>query len=328
MFWIYRSSPKREISDKRPVEQLTHSAKPRDNPEASSSRPTPLTNEISHRTEEYSGSRRAEAANSQSNAFYKAWQNSNVPLEFYGKVVDESGNAVPEASISLTWNKDDMTNPIHSGVNKSVTHSDSSGLFSLQSGRGRFLDIKVSKEGYYTPSPGSWSFPYSAETRVSAADPVIFALRKKGRGEAMVMMKRNYGVPRDGTPVAINLVTGNASNSENGDIIVKCWTQDAGKSPGEKYDWRCLITIPQGGLVLTIEEFAFIAPSSGYLPSTEIVMPADAPNWSSNVSFKFYYRLADGRYGRMTFSMVASGHHFCMIDSALNPGSSNLEPAN
>jgi hypothetical protein len=40
-------------------------------------------------------------------------------------------------------------------------------------------------------------------------------------------------------------------------------------------------------------------------------------------------QVADGRYGRMTFSMIAGGQHFCMIDSVLNPsGSRNLEPSN
>ena len=81
------------------------------------------------------------------------------------------------------------------------------------------------------------------------------------------------------------------------------------------------------GLVLTNEEFAFLAPESGYKPSVEINMLADRPDWSSQVDLKFYYRLADGRYGRMTFSMIAGGQHFCMIDSVLNPtGSRNLEP--
>jgi len=79
--------------------------------------------------------------------------------------------------------------------------------------------------------------------------------------------------------------------------------------------------------VLTDEEFAFLAPESGYKPTAEINMPAGAQGWKDDVDLKFYYRLADGRYGRMTFSMIAGGQHFCMIDSVLNPtGSRNLEP--
>jgi hypothetical protein len=80
--------------------------------------------------------------------------------------------------------------------------------------------------------------------------------------------------------------------------------------------------------VLSDEEFAFLAPENGYALTNEIAMPADRTNWTSDVDLKFYYRLADGRYGKMKFSMIAGGHHFCMIDSVLNPtGSRNLEPA-
>jgi hypothetical protein len=88
-----------------------------------------------------------------------------------------------------------------------------------------------------------------------------------------------------------------------------------------------VLAVPGGGLVRTNEEFAFLAPESGYEPSFEINMLADRPDWNSQVDLKFYYLLRDGRYGRMTFSMIAGGQHFCMIDSVLNPsGSRNLEP--
>ena len=87
-----------------------------------------------------------------------------------------------------------------------------------------------------------------------------------------------------------------------------------------------LSDIPAGGMVATDQEFAFLAPQEGYTASAEIAMPADRLDWKDDVDLKFFYRLADGRYGRMTFSMVAFGQHFCMIDSFLNPsGSRNLE---
>jgi hypothetical protein len=94
------------------------------------------------------------------------------------------------------------------------------------------------------------------------------------------------------------------------------------------FSWHCLVRIPGGGLVLSDKEFDFEAPESGYVPSTEIKMPAHRQDWQDDVDLKFFYRLADGHYGKMTFSMIAGGRHFCMIDSVLNPsGSPNLQPA-
>jgi len=158
-------------------------------------------------------------------------------------------------------------------------------------------------------------------------NPVIFLLRKKGTGENLIGVKQNYRVARDGTPLGIDLATGKATTGGSGDFVVQCWTDDQGKASGQKYDWHCVVTIPGGGVVPTDEEFPFQAPENGYVPTNGIAMLADGTNWTSDVDLKFYYRLADGRYGRMTFSMIAGGQHFCMIDSVLNPsGSRNLEP--
>lgn len=255
------------------------------------------------------------------------WQ---APIEFYGKVVDENTNPVAGATVNFHW----VETPTEDGNRTSATESDAAGLFSLTGARGPSLTVSVSKEGYYTSRSGLPDFKYGffahQDYSPDASNPVIFKLRKKGTpAEALVAVKRNYRIPRDGTLVAIDVATGEKANGESGNLVVRCWTNDAGKRSGEKYDWRCVVTIPGGGAVATGEEFPFLAPENGYKPAVEITMPADRGDWKDDVDLRFFYRLADGRYGRMTFSMIAGGQHFCMIDSVLNPsGSRNLEPAN
>jgi len=263
--------------------------------------------------------------------FLAEWR---APIDFYGKVVDEKGAPVQGAKVVFQWTE---TPPMwgedtEEQTGSAVTESDEQGLFSLRGKRGGTLTVWVSKEGYYASRGGRqiflYSFPNSNGKFIpDPQNPVVFCLKKKGVGEELVAVKRNYRVRRDGTPLKINLATGNATTGSDADLVVQCWTDDCGKRSGEKYDWRCLITIPGGGLALTEEEFPFLAPENGYVPTTEIVMPAARPDWKSDVELKFYYRLADGRFGRMTFSMIAGGDHFCMIESFLNPtGSRNLEP--
>lgn len=254
------------------------------------------------------------------------WQ---APIEFYGKVVDERSNPVAQASVTFHW----VETPTEDGNRTSATQSDAKGLFSLTGARGPSLSVSVTKEGYYTSHRGLPEFRYgffaNREFSPDAVTPVVFKMRKKGTPEALAATKHNYRLPRDGTPVAIDLTTGDKTSAENGNIVVRCWTNDAGTHSGEKYDWRCLLTIPGGGAVSTDEEFPFLAPENGYKPTVEINMPANREDWNADVDLRFYYRLADGRYGRMTFSMIAGGQHFCMIDSVMNPsGSRNLEPAN
>jgi hypothetical protein len=250
------------------------------------------------------------------------WQR---PIEFYGRVVDENTNPVADASVTFGWSE----LPKQEAARRATTKSDTEGLFSLHGERGPALDVWVGKEGYYASHGGQRGFSYLNGFSPDPMNPVVFLLHKKGTGENLIGVKQNYRVARDGTPLGINLTTGKSVTGGSGDFVVQCWTDDQGKPSGQKYDWRCVVTIPGGGVVPTDEEFAFQAPENGYALTNEIAMPADRPDWTSDVDLKFYYRLADGRYGRMTFSMIAGGQHFCLIDSVLNPsGSRNLEPAN
>jgi hypothetical protein len=251
------------------------------------------------------------------------WQAS---ITFYGKVIDENSNPVPGVSIHFRWSE----KPTADGMRTEDTQSDAQGLFSLQGKVGRSLTVWYNKDGYYSSQRGQESFNYALGPDIYSPDPqnpTILKLHSKGNGESLISLKQNYRIPRDGTPVAINLTTGKATQGENGNLVVQCWTKDDGKRPGDKYDWRCVVSIPGGGAVATEDEFPFQAPASGYSPSIEIDMPADRSDWQDNADLKFYYQLSNGFYGRMTFSMIAGGHHFCMIDSLLNPtGSQNLEP--
>lgn len=250
----------------------------------------------------------------------------HTPIEFYGKIIDENSNPVAGASVQFRW----ATQTEDIAATTATTESGTDGLFSLHDKHGVNLTVWISKEGYYISHNDKWGFNYALGPDIISPDslnPVIFHLRKKGIGENLVGVKQNYRVARDGTPLGIDLTTGKANSGGPGDFVVQCWTDDQGKRSGAKYDWRCLITVPGGGVVPTDEEFAFLAPENGYALTNEIAMPADRTNWTSDVDLKFYYRLADGRYGKMKFSMIAGGQHFCMIDSVLNPsGSRNLEP--
>ena len=253
-----------------------------------------------------------------------AWQ---VPIEFYGKVLDENTNPVAGVNIHFRWSE----KPADDGMKTSDTQSDSDGLFSLHGEKGRSLTVWFSKDGYHSSNKGQQTFLYALGQDIYSPDPqnpAIFYLYRKAKAEPLISVKQNYRIPRDGTPVAIDLTTGKDTTGETGNMVVQCWTDDQGKSAGQKYDWRCLVTIPGGGLVLSDKEFDFQAPDKGYVSSTEIKMTADRQDWKDDVDIKFFYQLPDGRYGRMTFSMIAGGHHFCMIESVLNPsGSPNLEPA-
>jgi len=265
------------------------------------------------------------SAEVQSNRIERSYDPWRTPINFYGRVIDESNNSVAGTSINFGW-----TDLSSQGYSRASTTSDANGMFALEGKKGKHLSVWVNKDGYYLSKSNLDSFFYADNSGnnfvADRFNPVIFYLRKKGAGENLIHVKQNYRIARDGTLLGIDLTTGKAVTGGTGDFVVQCWTDDQGKRSGQKYDWHCLITIPNGGLILSNEEFPFLAPENGYSLTNEIAMPADRPDWKDEVDLKFFYRISNGNYGRMTFSMIAGGDHFCMIDSVLNPsGSRNLE---
>lgn len=65
------------------------------------------------------------------------------PINFYGRVVDESNVAVVGASIHFTWN--DISKK---GTSDANTTSDGNGSFSLNARNGKRLYVDVGKDGY------------------------------------------------------------------------------------------------------------------------------------------------------------------------------------
>ena len=252
-------------------------------------------------------------------------------IEFYGRVVDEKTNPVEGAQIDFDCN--DLS---PKGTSFYHTQSAANGLFSIKDISGKLLAVKVSKEGYYAYQPFGTAFFYSGENHnfvPDAANPVVFRLKKKGVTEPLVHIQAPMGGPkgfriaRDGTALEISLVTGTVMPLGHGDLRVECQTDNQGKPSGQKYDWKCQISVPQGGLVQSTDDLDFQAPQDGYRPSDVINMPATLEaDWSNHDQRTYFLKLASGNYARMSFEMVAGGDHFFKLESFLNPsGSRNLE---
>lgn len=248
-----------------------------------------------------------------------------TPIEFSGKVVNEEESPVQGAQIDFSCN--DLS---ASGTSFYHATSDSQGLFSIKGIQGKLLTVKVSKSGYYTSKRDNDSFYYSGlnvNFKANAAIPMVFHLRKKGRGETLVAFKKSFRVPKDGTPVEIDLIKGVAVPTGQGHLRIECRTEKP-EARGAKYDWKCRVSVPGGGLALNIDEFGFLAPADGYENFDQIdMLTAVSERWQSNATRNYFVHTASGYFGRLNFEMISGGDHFCVIESALNPsaGSRNLE---
>lgn len=251
----------------------------------------------------------------------------SAPIDFWGKVIDQHGDPVPKAAIHYSF-----ADKYFKDGTKSTGIADDQGLFSLKDGRGAGVYVSVYKERYYGTPQSAGSFGYGMPVGgkpPSKDNPAIFVLHKMGETEPMIKSVGTVRLPRDGTPTEITLRKERpaAVGSGQGDLRVEVWTDDANKDEHRRYDWRCRVTIPGGGLFERTGPFDFAAPADGYSSVFEQAMPRSGSRWTNNLKKEFFVKLSDGCFARMHFELAAGGDHFVYLESFLNPkpGGRNLE---
>lgn len=256
----------------------------------------------------------------------------SAPIAFYGRVQDQYGQQVPGALVDYSV-LDKFFEP---GTKKSGV-ADKNGYFSLTGVQGAAVTVGVSKEGYdpiYQQSNGAFSFgvPFDAQRdrpTPTKDNPTIFVLRKKAAAEPLVRVRsRQYDVAKNGIPAEVNLETGEPVGAGQGHLRVECWANDQVKDAQGRFDWKCRVSVPGGGLVERNPEYDFEAPEDSYRATDEIVMSNNAPRqqWSSEVEREYFVKLAGNRYARLKLTAFAGPRTFFVLESYLNPsGSRNLE---
>lgn len=258
-----------------------------------------------------------------------------TPISFVGKVVDEKGEVVSDATAE--WRANDNPEPGGMGTNGSV-RSDEQGRFRINA-KGIALFVKVSKSGYYSLNNAAdgiraSSGEFSNANVLGKTDrpmgtegvPAVFVLRKRGAGVSLIHVKEHpIKIPKDGTPVDLALDTGRAVAPGNGHLRIECWTESQAKDSRGAYPWRCRISVPGGGLVDRQSEFDFQAPVEGYQASDE--MHPDKLKWSPIGERQYFIKTADGHFARVSLRMRTGGDHFVVVDAYFNPvhDSRNLE---
>ena len=264
------------------------------------------------------------------NAGQGAWE-WKMPIEFYGKVVDEKMQPVPGAAVYCQWNDTSRT-----GTSETNLVSDLDGRFSLAGVTGKRLQVRVSKSGYYTSiSSNRVSFEYARTYepefhRPDIANPVLFHLRKQGPGTELITSQRGVvprlGVSSDaaGQVTMVDLLQQKVGSE--GQLRFQKWWEPKDFKVG-KNNWAIRIEIPDGGFIEHNDEYPFLAPESGYQPMFEFRFSKNDTNWVGGINRKYYIRFGSPpRYGRLQISTSAftSGASF---EYAINPdGGRNLEP--
>jgi hypothetical protein len=247
-----------------------------------------------------------------------------MPINFYGRVVDEKEVPISAAKIYAQWS--DLS---PNGASNQETESDDRGGFSITGKTGRGITIRVTKEGYYFPTRQQSSFDYAAfwEANYYEADqrtPIVFHLRKKSGTGSVQIGEIHPTLRADGAPLQINLLNGGIPSAD-GQIQIAATTNTA-KYPPRVFDWEAAIAIPDGGLLEHDLEFPFEAPIDGYVPRIEFKMQSGSPTWQRAVEKSYFIRFGNPpQYGRIHIQLNGASQKI-LLRYAVNPtGSRNLE---
>jgi len=249
-----------------------------------------------------------------------------TPIEFYGRVLDQHDQSVPEAKVTLGWTA--------SGGSKSGSvRSDANGYFEFTGERGKYLDVDVSKPGYVGGKQARKGFEYAAffEFDFHAPDakrPVIFRLWKLGRAEPLYLWTMSKDVGVDDQPIWISARTGKVGPT--GDLSISVWRSIQGDLRSmTPFDLRITLRAAPGGeIVQTTDDLMYLAPETGWTPEIVISRHVGPPWYGSVEEPKIYMRTPEGKYAALEvkidqFTKPGAG---IQIVGYMNPsGSRNLE---
>ena len=248
------------------------------------------------------------------------------PINFWGRVIDESNNPVAGASVHFTWN--DLSSK---GTSDADAKSDELGFFSLKDRRGKYLYVTVSKSGYYdSRQNGGFEYANPANDLFTPDEfnPIVFILRKKGIGSDLIHGVQLFGFRTNGPIQYLDLLKSKNTLIPPGDLAVQftCGPRNS----DARFDWSVTISVPEGGLFESDDEFMFEAPTNGYQPTMEIQESTNDLHWAASAKARFYFRSRNGSiYGRCEATIHPQYQKGAAIDLNyyVNPsGSRNLEP--
>lgn len=292
------------------------------NPEARTKR---IRNSLSH--EERATKRRGDQEKQRAKIVDQAIMQINVPIYFWGKVVDQDGT--PLEGVSIRYR---VSQPRVMWDSKTVirhTTTDSKGAFYIKDKGDGFSFEAFEKAGYINMKGQRTAFTYSNSSERYTPDksaPKVYTLIQEGQLPGLIRADGWTTLNWDGRPVHYNLRTGKFGIS--GEIKI---TALRGKIKGEgrqaRYDWSCRIEVIDGGIIEAAQDRVYLAPTDGYKQLLDYGYLATDPKWGrSTGDVHLVFRLEDGSYGRLMIKMNARQEikFSCRVSSYLNPSGGRI----
>jgi hypothetical protein len=217
-----------------------------------------------------------------------------MPIEFYGKVVDQFGEPVANAEVVLNWTT--VIGPIPDP--KITIHSSADGRFEIKDIQGKGITVFVYRKGYNLTDEWTKNFEYAdffhEDFHVpDPNNPAVFRLHKIVDAEPFYAYPLHAKMTSGGPPLVINMETGKIESQGDLSFSLAIGTKT------NRYGPEFSVTL-QGhkgaGIVFSDEEFLNKAPESGYQSLVTVTKRADNPNYERLMVLHFYAKTGSGKY--------------------------------
>ena len=260
----------------------------------------------------------------------------NLPVDTYGKVIDQNGEPVVGAKVHgiLKFEEKRIKE-------KHDTETDADGRFQFLGFHAKGLTMVPEKEGYEFNSKILSTVNRPSNYIPDPKDPLVFMMYKLRGGEPMKHNQIYSSVPCDGSVEPFNLLDYRSNRTipyamrVNGDLMVtlirtplKLNARDGNKP----FNWSVNFAITNGGLmeIPTNNIYSYEAPVDGYRPMITMNFPTNMVGWQYEFKRDYFFKARNGQiYGRMTLHVDASRTQpptYFDAEIYANPnGSRNLE---
>jgi hypothetical protein len=263
--------------------------------------------------------------------FKKSIEAMNTPLDFYGKVIDQDSNPIPNVKVSARvrhWNARFPTEPGPAARFIAIEKlTDSVGSFRINSETGDGFGIVIDPQNGYELEPMQHSF---GSIGGSFENPVIFKMWSTNIHEQLITGSKSFHIEPDGRAYFINLTDDTISESGEGDL--KVWIQYTNQVVrGQLYDWSCGIEVINGGLLEDSSPAPYVAPKEGYVPKFMLEQQIKGGQSGSIGDKQFYILFKNGKeYGQMKIDLIAPYNPsmgipgLIRLSYAINPSGSRI----
>lgn len=203
---------------------------------------------------------------------------NDVPIDFYGKVEDQSGSGVPNAVIMFNIR---IENGTESTVQRGQVTADDNGVFSITGYKGQDLGLIAKKPGY-TLATTETLFKYSPIEDhpfvANPGNPQIIKMWKQQGPASVVNINLQYKLHYTNAPINFDLIAGQIVPI-GGDVILTVTRPGGTMSGRNRMDWSVQLASVDGGVIDSQgqESTIFEAPSIGYLPNMTFIFSTNAP---------------------------------------------------